>query len=485
MSAPPRRVVLLCLGLSACTVGPSYVRPGEAALGIPDAFGEPSPGTGAVAGTAWWMGLTDPVLDTLVAEAIAASPDIAAAQARLRIARGISRGADGARLPAIGANGTIARSLGAPSVVQTDVGLDPSAPPGTSLPGQGGSQIVGGDTTTFQAALGASWDADLFGGLRRNAEAARADLAAQGFTLANTQAVLVADVATAYLNMRSAQERAAIAVSQLASQDRSVRIVGWRVEAGLASRGDFQSAQALREQTAAQVPLFRESASLATHRLAVLTGRAPSTLAPPLAKTTALPAVAVLPIAGIPSDLLRRRPDVIAAERRLAAETARIGVEKAALYPALELSGTLGGTNSSLVSLPATIFGNLVGNLTAPVFQGGRIRARIEAQRGRADLALAEYRSTVLGAIRDVEDALVATRTADERRRHLAAAVDASNVALTVARDRYRSGLTDFQTLLQAERTSLAARDGEAVARLSQARAAVELFRGLGGGWTR
>lgn len=459
-----RRVMTLVLlaGVTGCTVGPDYVRPSPAALGVASGFGEVAPAaTASVTDPAgWWQTFGDPVLDALIERARIDNTDVAAASARIRTARAAHRAARGQRLPGV----SLSVSAGHAS-------------------GSNGSAAALTAGSVLGASADADFDADLFGGLWHGIEAADADLSAANLDLDTVRATLAADLVVAYLDLRSAQTRHAIAADQLASQRRSAEIVAWRARAGLAAQGDYESVRALTEQTAATLPLFEEAARLAAHRLAILTGQAPSSLAVTLDQSRPLPQPKALPAIGIPADLLRRRPDVRAAERRLAAEIARIGVATAELYPVLRLTGSLAGTSSTAGALPTAALTTIAGALTAPLFQGGRIRARIEAQRGRADLALASYRATVLAALGDAEDALASLRTSADRQERLAAAADASDRALAQARGRYRGGLTDFQTLLDAERTLLTVRDAEAEARANHARAAARLFRALGGGW--
>ncbi len=185
----------------------------------------------------------------------------------------------------------------------------------------------------------------------------------------------------------------------------------------------------------------------------------------------------------IPADVIQRRPDVAVAERTLAAESARIGVQQAQLYPALRLSGSFSGSSTSIGDVISNGIGSLVGAITAPIFEGGQIRAAIKGQRASADAALADYRASVLAAIEEVENALKGREVAERRERDITASYEASNTALTYAQMQYRAGLIDFQSLLDSQRSLLSSQDGAASARAARASAAIQLYKALGGGW--
>ncbi len=471
----------------ACTVGPDYRPPANAALKVPDGF--PSRPAGSVALddadlATWWRGFDDPVLSALVERAIAGNPDVATAGARLAQARAAVRVARGGQLPSAGVSGSVARSIGRAG----SSFVDPTT--GTVL----GSS--GGDTTVLRGGLDVAWEADIFGGLRRGVEAARADEAASTANLHFAQLSVAADTGTAYLDARQAQARLAIARDNLASQDETVDIAGWRAQAGLVSSLDLEQARQLRAQTRATIPALEAGLTNALNRLAVLTGEAPGAVTAEMAPasmttrtttTATTPAPIPLPAAavptGVPADTIRRRPDVAAAERSLAAEVARIGVATADLYPALRLSGSFSGSGTSLADATGGAFTNLVAGITASIFEGGQIRGRIAGQRASADAAFATYRGSVLTAIEEVDDGYAALSSAEGREVALGEAEAAARNAAIYARSQYRTGLIDFQTLLEAERGLLSSQDGRASARADRARAYVQLYRALGGGW--
>lgn len=443
--------------LSACAVGPDYRPRSSSDLKITERFNASSAGTAMdeAALARWWASFDDPVLTRLVERSLAANLDVDAAGARLRRARASLIQARGAGLPSAGASGSAGRS----------VGQD------------------GGDNTLFQAGFDAAWEADLFGGIRRSVEAARADAESAEANLRFTQLTIASEVALSYLDARLAQTCLDIARKNLAAQDETLEIVGWRVQAGLVSSLDLEQARQLRATTAATIPSLEAGYTAAANRIAVLLGEAPGLVEPLLARAMPVPLPPQVPAAGVPAEVIQRRPDVRAAERSLAAETARIGVATAELYPALRLSGSFGGSATALGDVPSAMIGNLVSGITAPIFQGGQIRARIEGQRAATDASLAAYRQTVLTALEDVENALASLDAAERREREIAIAEEASRNAVLYARSQYRAGLIDFQSLLDSERSLLSSQDSRASVRADRAAAIVQFYKAVGGGW--
>jgi outer membrane protein, multidrug efflux system len=451
--------VALTALLSGCAVGPTYRPESAAALKVPERYQSPRANATAPTDlTRWWASFDDPTLTQLVSRALDANNDLDAAEARLRAARAAVKGARGALLPTLGG------SAGA-----NDAAI---------LNGPG----IGGDS--YQAGLDASWEADIFGGNRRSLEASQASAEGVRATLHDVQRSITAEVALNYIETRNTQGRLAVARANLAYQDDTVHIAGWRAQAGLVSSLDVEQAKVLRAQTAASIPQLEQSYANVTNRIAVLTGEAPGAMTPLLDAPKPIPLAADTVDVGLPADLLRRRPDVVASEAALAAEVARIGVAQAQLYPALRLSGSLTSSSLTLGDLGSSILGNLVGSLTAPIFQGGQLRARVEGQRATVDAALSTYRGTVLRALEDVENALVALDKAKLREAAFAVAETSAQNSALYARDRYRAGLIDFQSLLEAERSLLSSQDSRTVARAARATASVQLYKALGGGWS-
>lgn len=451
--------------LAGCAVGPVPRTPTYEALGVPPAFraqpaAEATPA--AIDLAHWWDTFDDPTLGDLVAKALAANTDVEAAGARVRQARAALRSEQAGWLPSLSVGGSATRRTGGGSTS----GVAPAA----------------GARTIYDAGFDAAYEVDLFGGTRRAVQAARADAAAALATLHSTQLTIASEVALNYVDARLAQRRLAIARANLAAQDETLRIVGWRVQAGLVGSLDLEQARGLRAQTAAGIPLLEQNYAAALNRLAVLLAQPPGAVDVLFASAADVP-LAPLPQAAIPADVLRRRPDVSAAERALAAEIARIGVREADLLPALRLSGSFGGSGTAFRSITDDAIGTLVASITAPIFQGGRLRAALESQRASAAAALANYRGTVLSALEDTENALVSVGAAERREAELAVAEEAARNAATLARSQYQAGLIDFQSLLESERSLLSSEDGRASARAARASASIQLFKALGGGW--
>lgn len=448
--------------LAGCAAGPDYRAATLAELRVPERFTAPAP----VATTAvevdvarWWQAFGDPTLTALVERGLAANLDIDEAGSRVRAARADLRAARGALLPGLDAFGSGARQVGERTSGQT------------------------ADRTSYQIGFDAAYEADIFGGGRRSVEAARATAEGTRASLRAVQLTVASEIALNYLDAREAQARLRIARDTLSTLDETVEITSWRLQAGLVGSLDLEQARQLRAQTAASIPAIETTYAAAANRLAVLIAEAPgavSSLLEPVAEPPAAPAA--LPTA-IPADVVRRRPDVALAERTLAAETARIGVQAAQLYPALVLSGTFSGSGESLSNAGGDMAGSLVAGITAPISHGGQIRAAVEAQRASAAAAFAAYRTSVLIALEEVENALVSVSAADRREQALVAAETAARSAAEIARIQYRAGRTDFQSLLESERTLLSSQDSLASARVARAAAAVQLYKALGGGW--
>jgi NodT family efflux transporter outer membrane factor (OMF) lipoprotein len=349
-----------------------------------------------------------------------------------------------------------------------------------------GKSGTGTSSDHYSAGFDASWEADLFGKFSRGEEAAQADLDAGIADLDAARVSLAAEVALNYVELRAAQARLDIARSNLASQSETLQLTDWRAQAGLATSLDVEQARANVEQTRAQIPSLETSRAEAESRLAVLLGATPGSLAKELAATTPLPVPPERVAAGIPADTLRQRPDVRAAERRLAAQTARLGEADAARYPSFRLDGSLGLEALTLGALSSGRAGtaSLLGSITAPVFDAGRIRSNIAVQDALLEQSRQGYRAAVLNALEDVENALVALANTGQRLEELARATASARLALDIARDRYAAGLADFQVVLDSQRTLLNLEDQLAGGTGEHATARVRLYKALGGGWT-
>ena len=475
----------VALLLGGCTVGPNYRAQAPAALGVPPAYAPPVTGAGTVGMTSspgdlstWWQRFDDPLLTDLVARATVSNLQIAQSVARLAQAREALVQARGDLLPSLSGSAGATRNFthgGSSSII---VGGNPDGTGGTVV-------TTGGNSGSTELSLGldASWQADIFGGLTRSLQAARADEAAARFDLEGVRTSVAGEVAANYIEARLAQARLEVARSTLSTQNDNLQIAGWRVQAGLVSGLDAEQARAQRAQTAAGIPALETSYLQAVNRLGILTGQAPSALRAEMEKIQPIPQGPDTIALGIPADTLRNRPDVRSAERQLAAATARIGVAKAALFPALSISGNINTQAATVGKLGDLLTGGLFAGITQTIFDAGRRSSQVRVARAGADLAFATYRQTVLTGLEDVENAIQSLEAAKARQAELAVALDASNNAAVYARSQYRSGLIDFLTLLQSEQALLSARDQLATARADQALALVQLYLALGGGW--
>ncbi|MDB5721973.1 MAG: efflux transporter outer rane subunit, partial [Alphaproteobacteria bacterium] len=411
--------------LAACgTVGPNYRPPSAQQLAVPDAYFGAAPSPSPAELQDWWKQLRDPELDSIVARAIAGNLDLTVAETRLRQAREALVQARASLLPQVSATGSVGRS----------------------------QDVKGNGHNSFSVGGDASWEADLFGGISRGIEAAGAEAQSTGYDLASVRVATVGEVVANYVQARLAQQQLVIARATLVTQDDNLQIARWRVQAGLVSSIDIEQARGQRAQTAATIPTFENQFSAAVFRLGVLTGQAPASLMAELQAPAPIPRPPADIATGIPADTLRQRPDVRAAERTLAAQTARIGVAEAQLRPRLTLGGNIGASAFALGSLVDTLGGSLLASLGQVLFDGGRLRSQVRGQQAAAEGALATYRQTVLTALEDVENGLSALRTAKARQAEYAVALDAANNQAILARSQYRAGLSDFQTLLEAER---------------------------------
>jgi NodT family efflux transporter outer membrane factor (OMF) lipoprotein len=471
--------------LAGCTVGPDYHAPAPASLGVPDQYAPPvtaraaPPPVGATADlAAWWRQFDDPVLADLVARATGGNLQIAQSVARLAQAREarIQAGAD--LLPSLTGSAGATRSFTRGGATSTVIGGGNGSP--------GAVVTTGGSSGRTQLSVGvdASWQADIFGGIGRSLQAARAEEASAYFDLEGVRTAIAGEVATNYINARLAQARLAIARNTLLTQNENLQIAGWRVQAGLVSSLDVEQARAQRAQTAATIPRLESSYEQAVVRLGTLIGQAPGAVRGEMEAVRPIPRGPDGIAIGIPADTLRQRPDVRSAERQLAAATARIGVAQAAMLPALSISGNIGTAAAGLGNLGSLITGSLFAGIAQTLFDGGRHRSQLRSARAAADQAFAGYRQTVLSGLEDVENAIQSVEAAKIRGAELAVAVEASNNAAIYARAQYRSGLIDFLTLLQSEQSLLSARDQLASAQGDEALALVQLYLALGGGWT-
>lgn len=469
---PATTLSLAALALAGCSVGPDYRPAAPSQLGVPEGFSTGAQLASREDLTRWWDRFGDPELTRLVDLAAAQNLDLATATTRLRQAREALVQNRAGLFPTVTGSGGFNRSenlIGGGTTV--------ILPDGTT------TTITRGTGNTFSLGLDARYQVGLFGEVRRTVEASRAQYQAAGYDQASVLLATQAEVARNYVLVRLLQAQLANARTSLGLQDDNLAIAGFRVQAGLVSSLDQEQARSARAQTAAQVPALESSYQQAVARLGVLTGQAPGALKPALEAVRPIPAGPAVVGTGIPADVLRQRPDVLSAERSLAAATAQIGVAKAALYPALAITGNINTNAGAIGNLGEAITGALFAGLTQAIFNGGRLRSQVRSSEAAADGAFLSYKSTVLGALEEIENAVVALNTARDRERAFAEALAAADATALLGRLQYRNGLTDFITLNTAEASLLSARNGIAQARADQATALVQLYNALGGGW--
>ncbi len=452
--------------LQGCaTVGPDYVPPTASA---PTQWSTEMPG--GLAGKPadvktlgqWWTTLNDPTLMRLVDRALEGSLDLRQASARVREARA-RRGISAAeRFPTLDASSAIAKTK------------------------SGKITGTGQENELYTAGFDASWEIDIFGGVRRSVEAAKADLQASVENLRDVLVTLLAEVALNYVEVRSLQTRLSVAEANRDAQAKTLQLVQLNVAAGEVSRLDLEQARSNLETTQSQIPTLETQLAQAKNRLAVLLGQTPGALNAELGERQRVPVPPPEVALGVPADVLRRRPDVRRAERELAAQTARVGIATADLYPKFTLLGSIGIEALSFPSLfsGASALYTLGPHMRWHLFDAGRIRQNIEVQNARQEQALIAYEAAVLNALKDVEDALIAYGKEMIRRQSLLEAEQATRRTVEIAHNRYLAGESDFLTVLDAQRSLLTIQDQLAVSNAQVTTNVVSLYKALGGGWT-
>lgn len=461
----PRVPALLPLVLLAgCTVGPRYSRP-PAVAAAPDWI---APGSTAPVDARWWESFGDPRLTALIAAADAGNPDMRTAAARLAEARADRDAAAGGRFPEVDATGSATRNR-----VSENGEIPISRIPGFSR-----------DLNLFDIGFDASWEIDLWGRVRRTVEGAQARAQAAGADFQATRLSLHAEVARTYVDLRAAQARLASLDADADAQAGIADLTRQRFTAGDASRFDYERAEGQARATAAQLPSIQADIRAGAYRLALLTGKAPEAIDAALLAPAPIPRAPDVIAMGLRSDLLRRRPDIVAAERRLAAATADIGAATAELFPRFSLIGAIGQqaqTGGNLLDAGSTRF-QIGPSLQWPIFDAGRIRAQIRATDARADQAAASYEAAVLGALNDSETAANRFAHAGETMAQSNAARDALRSARDLARQRYRAGEADLIELLNAESAYAIADNAATDAIAAHTDQAIALYKALGGG---
>ncbi|HEV7302403.1 MAG TPA: efflux transporter outer membrane subunit [Tepidisphaeraceae bacterium] len=492
-----RRLALvapLAIVAAGCTVGPNYERPETKVKGAFDAqrpfdasSTQPStkPTTQPIV-SRWWTTFNDSQLDSLVDRAIVANLDVRQAQARVREARarvGVERSA---YLPDVTGGASYQRSSRSLNIeggtAATGVGT------GTGGNSGGGTAVnfaPDREADFWQAGFDAAWELDVFGGTRRAVQAAVAELQAVEEDRNDVLLTLLGDVANNYVQYRGIQQTILTTEANLKVQQDTLELTQSRFQAGLSSDLDVARAEAQVETTAAQLPPLQTQQRQYLHRLGVLLGQDPSALADELAEVKPIPGSAVEVPIGLPSELLRRRPDIRRAERQLAAATARIGQAIAEYFPKFSLVGSLGLQSSEFSSWgdADSIFWNVGPSISWNVFAGGRIRSQVDVQNAIQEQAVANYEQAVLTSLEDVENTLTAFDREQSRRRRLASAVSSNQRAVSLSQQLYERGLGDFLDVLQAQQALFNSQDALARSEAQVSANLVALYKALGGGW--
>lgn len=454
MASAHSSVAFLVLLAGCAAVGMPPVPP-HAGVTVGPAWSQPVPG-GSARLAHWWRMFGDATLDRLVAEALAANTDVGTARANLLQARAARAEAAAALWPQVAGS----------------VSAQRAAPAG------------GRAQDRFEVGFDASWEIDLFGGTRHAVAAQDALVRGSAATLGATRVSVAAEVARNYLQLRGGQARIAVARENLASQQETLQIISWRRQAGLASDVEVEQARTAVEQTRAQIPALHSATAQLAHALAVLAGRPPQALLQELAAPVPLPQPREDLAVAMPAQALAQRADVAAAEDRLRAAAAAVRQADAARYPALDLSASLAWSGSTLgtvgsVSAARSLFVSLL----QPLFDAGRRQAQLAGREAQYLAALEGLRGSVLTALQEVEDALVALDADRTRLAALRAALESARNAALLATQRHTSGLIDFQTVLETQRTLLNVQDSVASAQADVATDHVRLYKALGGGW--
>ncbi|RYD68433.1 MAG: efflux transporter outer membrane subunit [Verrucomicrobiaceae bacterium] len=409
--------------------------------------------------SSWWSSFGDPQMTRLIREALAGNRDLASAIARVRQAQAQRDAQRASLFPSIDYDGS--RSSGKTWV---NDGADRSS-------------------TAYSAGLSASWEIDFFGKNRQAVLASSAEVEAAKENLYSAQAALASEVALAYLDLRSAEDRLAIVKRSLTTREETTQLASWRAQAGEIDQLELRQAESSLETARSQISSQEQNIAQTQNRLALLCGRAPGGVS---TGAGGIPSPARRLAVGIPADTIRQRPDVRGAGYQWVAAVARTKVAEAEKLPSLRLSGSLGidSLTSDKLFNPASTATGLVAGLSGPIFDAGRIRANIVAQGAVEEQALLSYQSTVLTALSEVEDALIACRRTEERLATLEKAASSAKQASTLASQKYRSGVIDITTVLDTQRSDLALEETVAAVKADRAAAHIQLYKALGGGWS-
>ncbi len=452
--------------LYGCAVGPNY-HPPKTEVSPAFANGQQTNLAPNATAIAWWRAFNDPQLDGLVNRALAANHDLRIATARVREARALRTQAIADEFPVVTGDAAYRKSLS--SIDSTPIPLSRSQR----------------ELQLFTAGFDATWEIDIFGGVRRGIEAAGAELGAVQADRQDVMISVISEVARNYFELRGRQNLLAVAHRNADNQRENLDLTTSKAQAGRGTELDSARARAQLNATMAAIPPLEAAVKHAIYRLGVLTGQTPTALEATLSQAAPIPALPALTDIGNPAELLRRRPDIRAAERTLGAATARIGVATADLFPRVTFHGNIGlaANHFSGLGRTGTDTYGFGPNITWAALDYGHIRARLNAARARADGQLAVYERTVLLALEETENALTDFGREQVRRDYLRESDRSATAAMALARQRYDGGVADFLPVLDAERTQLDIQAQLAQSETRTATTLVALYKALGGGW--
>jgi len=495
--------LLFSMLAGACSVGPDFTPPDAQApdnwhdlqrvqnppddMRFPHASMPSLVATNADPDPRWWRQFNDTTLDSLVDRAAAGNLDLKSAVLRIAAAReqAVVSGAQG--LPQLSANASYKREqLGLKGLLQSQGVYDKVNALGpNSASVTGALNSLTAPVSLFQDGFDASWELDLFGRVRRSVESANAQTESAIENRNDALVSLEAEVAQTYSQLRGAQLLKRITLAEIDSEQQILDLTREQARVGLTSQSDVESATAQVGSLQAQLPQFDAQIAQAMNGLAVLTGSAPGALDEELEAPGAVPPVPPSVPVGLPSTLARRRPDIRRAESDLHAATAEIGVAVAQMYPDVSLTGTIGtrATQAKYLAHWSSLFWTVGPSISLPIFEGGALRANVRIAKAQAGQAALQYRSTVLKALQDVDNALVSYRTDQDRREALTRTVEANRISLQLATDSYRKGLVSFITVLDAERQLAGTREQLAQSTVSVTTDLIAVYKALGGGW--
>jgi NodT family efflux transporter outer membrane factor (OMF) lipoprotein len=453
-------VIAIAAG-AGCSVRRAYVPPLPNA---PAAWSAPvtQPAADVESLSRWWETFGDPQLTALVRRAVTGNLDVRTAMSRVREARATMRS------------------------TRTQLGPSADATGAARASGTGSEAGVGGITQFYSLAVDASWELDVFGGIRSTVDAARATADAREADLQDVLISLTADVALNYIDIRSLRRRIELARANVDLQQQTLEITQFRAQAGLATDLDVQQAISNVESTRAQIASLESQAGQSIHAMAILLGLPPAGLTAEFSVPAPIPEAPIEATLGVPADALRRRPDVRGAERQLAAQAAQVNVARADLYPSFRLAGSIGLESLSLARLlvPGAGFWSGGPSASTRLFDRRQLRENLVVQNERQEQAARSYETVVLRALQEVEDSLTALAQEAVRRGHLAAAANAAQQAADLSLQLYTAGLRDFRDVLDAQRSLLILQDSLASSGATVSSDLVRLFKALGGGWS-